>query len=237
MNMYEGFLTQYGNLITGIGEVGTDFAEVALDQLLENEILKDIPVLSTIIRSGKLVMDIHNITVTKHILVFAQSLNKGTLQHEKVKKHFDELEENSKKKMHEMEVIVQAASSHVRYIQDKIMANFYTMYCNPDKEFDWEDFRLFSDITSDIRPTDIEELRKIYVNKQYTQNNYDKYGVNRLSGLGLVDFYNGMSVSEENGPNSKFFYAKINPFGEFYYENGLGDIELYSDLGGEKFIL
>lgn len=234
----EGFLTAIRSLIFDYGSnAGIDIAEVALDCFLDEGIIKDIPCLGTLYKTGKLFSNIHDLFVTKHILVFSQQLKHGKLSDEDKKKHAEELENNPKKKVQELETILHNASQHTRYIQDKILANFYALYCDPTIDFNWDDFALMAQITKDLYPGDLVALKQIYEKQIYEKQDFDRYAIGRLARLGIVDYFNGMSVSRERDAGAKYFYAKINNLGKDFWEHGMKEIEIFRDVDGENRIL
>lgn len=237
-NLNANWLVEYGKVIFNSGkEIATDLAEVGVDQLLDDGVIREIPVLGILQKTGKLLLDIRNLYITKHVLVFAQNLNRGSLNRTEIIKHYENLEKNPKKKIMELETIINHVSIHYKYIQDKILANFYMLYCNPEDDFGWKDFELMAQITGEIFPNDLEALKDIYDKERFETQNFDRYAIGRLSKLGLVDYFNGMVVSESNGAEANGFYARINKLGSCYWELGVRDLKLYQNFDGEMRII
>lgn len=232
-------------LIQNCGEILSDFAEntaidiieSGIDQLFDDGLLKDIPIVGSVYNLVKSITKIIGVFKTKHILVFASAVNNGKVSKEVIRKHFEELEKNSKKKEHEIEVIIESLMRHDKYIKDQILANCYLMYCSPDTQYTWEDFEMLRQITEDLYVYDLLALKDIYNKKEYRDNNYDALAMRRLCNLGLVDYFGGLKVSNNDTFSAESFAARINNVGELYFEDALKGIKIVYDVDGEERIL
>ena len=191
--------------------------------------LKDFPIVGTFIRGIKSIIGIRDVFLTKHVLVFTQRLNSNSLPQEKIKQHYDELEKNPKKKLRELEAVLQSISKHKKYIQDKILANFYAVYCDPDViDFNWTQFELMSQITESLFPYDLIELKKIYDAGKLEKENFDASAILRLSNLGLVAYDSGelrWDSTISNGNIENIENASINKIGKIFWLYGMQNIE------------
>ncbi len=231
MNVPEGkfFPAVYDAIFDFSKEISKDIAEIAIDELMEDGFLKSIPAVGTLINVANFVGNVRNIFLTKHVLVFAQQLNNSTLSREEIKKHYEELEKNPKKKLQELEIILQTLSKNRKYIQDKILANFYSAYCNPDDaDFKWSDFELMSQITEGLFVDDLVELHKIYEAKKLQNGEFDIYATVRLSNLGLVNYtIRDILLVYDNKPSETPREVTINKIGKTFWEYGMTGIGHY----------
>ena len=219
------FLLTVGDAISNFTkETLPDIAEIAVDSMLEDGILKDIPIINSFLAAGMLFGDIRNAFLTKHVLVFTQQLNNGTILQEKIKQHYEELEKNPKKKLQELEIILQSLSKNKKYIQDKILANFYSAYCNPDVDFNWTDFELMSQITEGLFPYDLVELHKIYRAGDLKSGEFDTYAAMRLSALGLITYDSGALTWASTISNETPNKVTINKIGKIFWKLGMTGI-------------
>ena len=244
VNIQENFLDDERNILEPYGEllfnwvenVGPDIIEIGMDRFFSEGFWKEVPVVRTIMSTGALILHVNKYFRIKHVLVFAQQLNRNELSQKKIKKHLERLNKNPKKKFQELEIMIESITKHSKYIKDQILANFYLLYCDPDVDFSWKDFETYNEVVQKLFPYDLETLAKIYVDKQYVDFSYDRVAMLRLRNMGLVDYY-------DTAPNTVYtfskdnFTARITPAGEFFWEEGLRDLVLYHAVDDEERIL
>lgn len=207
-----------------------DFTEIAIDSILKDGFLKDIPIVNSLLSAGKFLGTVRDAYLARDILIFSQQLNNGTVSQEIIKQHYEELEKNPKKKIQELEVILKSLSKNRKYIQDKILANFYGAYCNPNVDFKWSDFELMSQITEGLFPYDLVELHKIYRAGKLRNVDFDPYVAFRLSNLGLVNYtIRDILLVYEDKPSENPREATITKVGKTFWEHGMIGIEHYKD--------
>ena len=209
-------------------DLAQDYGEMAIDAVMEDGILKDIPIVSTLAGFGKTLLTIRDRHFVKKTLIFAQKLNDGTLPKEKIEKHKRRLEENPRMLEKEMESIIIFIDRHAHYIKEKIFGNFYLARIDDDSDFDWEDFMFFADILDKISIYDLPELKRIYEKDRIGEGDkYDQVALTRLNSLGLAVYMNGMLVYDgEPDASSKAILAKISKLGKVFVEIGLNNIEI-----------
>ena len=98
----------FGATVTNsdITNVTTDLAEIAFDSILDNVILKDIPVISALIGTYKGIVAIRDQLFAKKVITFLTSLN--TLSIEEREQMFNEIEKNGEKRQKVGETILLA---------------------------------------------------------------------------------------------------------------------------------
>lgn len=220
-------------------DVVLDIAEITIDSLLNDGILKEVPIVDTVQSSVNLVCKIIGRFKAKHILVFAQNVNSNEESTKKIRMHYEKLKEKKKLMQQEMEVIVSSIISHDKYIKDKILANFYLEYCDPNVKFEWRDFEEMLTIVDALFPYDLACLEDIYNKGVYNEGNeYNRSSISRLSNLNLVDYYNEIAVTGDV-PNAaaQYYTAKITKTGKYFWEHGLKEIDIFHDIDGESRIL
>ena len=85
------------SLICNAGDTLTDYLEVGIDSFIEDGILKDIPIVKSIIAGLKLAKNIHDRNLLKQTLSFLAELNNGSLSEEQLDEYISIIENNSKK--------------------------------------------------------------------------------------------------------------------------------------------
>lgn len=197
-------------------ETGIDLAEVSIDLLCEDSILRDIPILGTVFKLGKAVFSISRRMYIKKILIFAQEMQKGNVDKEILQKHKERLLADPKLYNSELETIVEYINRQVGYEKSKYYARTYMLYLN--QEIKYEEFILFFEIIDQMFLTDIDTLKEIYEkNTLNTEDNYSAFPCKRLSNCGLIDFYNGMAVQDPD--SGAAILAQITYIGKYFGGN------------------
>lgn len=217
-------------------DMGTDFAEIGIDMLLEEGVLKDIPIVGIGVKVTKGLVAFKNIFLTKKVLVFAQKIQKGNIDREKIQEHIDDLNRHPKKKQHEMEIILSNLDKHIKYTKNMMLGNNYLRYLSGD--YDLNNFEFIAELIDGISVYDIDTLIDIYKKKRYSgEENYNSLALKRLSNLGFVQYSDNMAlILEENGDDEKPCFAKITELGEMFCDDIIGSIKVYSDVDGERII-
>lgn len=206
------------SLFSNTIDAGIDIVEVGIDQIIENDALKEVPIVGTIVKLGKTAIAIRDRHFLKKTFIFIQQINNGSISKKVLDKHKIELELNSNKMKKELEYIIILIDRHIEYKKTVILANFYKCYI--DKKIDWRDFKVLAEILDAISLYDIDTLKDINSKKFYKETDkVNKLALMRLSSHGLIDYFNGMTVSNEK--EFKNIIAKINNIGIVFVEYGL----------------
>lgn len=187
----------------GISDLLKEYAEIGIDTVINDGILKDIPIVSTFFGVGKTIVAIRDRHFIKKTLVFAQQLQSGTASVDDLEEHRRYLEEDPKLMEKELETIIICIDRYRRELKCKILANFYSACIA--KELSWDYFELFKDILDMFNVYDIEELKQLCKKGYYGQNdNYDSLVLARLSSLGLARYFNGIFITSEGEDDCDF---------------------------------
>lgn len=136
----------------------SDLAEVGIDSIMDDGILKDIPFLSTAIglyKIGETVWERHHI---KQLSLFVDAINQGCAHGEKRKKYIAKFSENRKYRNQELEFILVVLDSYLEYEKPKMLAKLYLAFLN--EKIGWEDFSSYAAILKSLIPADIMLLGK-----------------------------------------------------------------------------
>lgn len=69
---------------SSIADVGIEFAELGIDSILSDGVLKEIPIVGTIVGVGKLAHNVHDRNLLRQTLSFINEFNKGSLNPDKI---------------------------------------------------------------------------------------------------------------------------------------------------------
>jgi hypothetical protein len=169
---------------TSIADIGIEFSELGIDSILSDGILKDIPIVSTIIGFGKFAQNIHDRNLMKQTLAFINEFNRGSINPQKKERYIMEIRENPKKLEEELGRVLVLLNKNVDIIKSKFEARFYSAYV--DEKIDWDRFCELSDITDRLFFSDISNLKKAYESHGVRDVADISYKHDRLISVGLL---------------------------------------------------
>lgn len=191
----EELVVSFENSIsTDICDMVGDLAEVGLDAIMDDGILKDIPIISTVVglyRIGHTIRERHEI---KKLALFVAELNKGCTDESKRKQLIEKLNSDTRKSKQEMEYILVVLDSYLEYEKSQMLAKLYIVYL--EETITWAEFVEYASMVKQLIPGD-KELLKInhHVRKQSQCRD-----LLRLTALGLM--YEQDSPNFPDGDNS-----------------------------------
>lgn len=164
-------------------DVGTDMIEIGIDSILQDDILKDIPIAGNVFKTGKFIYNLHDRSLLRQTLIFIQEFNKGTIETEKLKKYRSSIEKDSKKAEKELGRVLIILNKIIDHEKTIILAKLYRAYIN--EIIDWKVFCELSEVNERLFVNDIFILLEIYENGM----NVDKekiHNFSRLVSIGLL---------------------------------------------------
>ena len=172
---------EFKNSLINNAETGLeDYLELAVDNFIEDGILKDIPIVSSIVNGLKFAKNIYDRNLLKQTLVFISELNNGTLSKDKLIAYKSTIENNPKKCEEELGRILKLLNSE----KSIILAKFFKSYIN--EEITWNEFCEYSEIINRIFVQDISMLIKIYNNEVAYNEGRERFRIERLVAVGLI---------------------------------------------------
>ncbi len=138
--------------ISCIGE----YAEIGLDAIMEDGILKDIPIVSTAIaiyKIGNSIKERHNL---KKLVVFLNELNNGITDEQKRKDYQQKFQSNEKFRNQEIEYLLVLIDRYISYDKPKMLAKLYLAYL--EKQISWNEFSMYASVVEQLFPVDIRIL-------------------------------------------------------------------------------
>ena len=172
------------SLICNIEDGLEDFLEVPIDRFIEDDKLKDIPIVSSIVNCLKIAKNVYDRNLLKQTLVFINELNNGTIIKDKLIAYRSTIENNPKKCEEELGRILILLNSFIDREKSIILAKFFKSYIN--KEITWNEFCEYSEIINRIFVQDIDILIKIYNKEVIDSWNKERYRIERLIAVGLI---------------------------------------------------
>ena len=160
-------------------------AELGIDALLEDGVLKDIPFISSAIsiyRIGKSIKEQHNL---KKLICFLDELNKCSLDENNRNLYAEKFQQNEKFQKQQLDYIMILVDRYLDYNKPRMLAKLYLAYLF--EYIDWQVFSTYAEIIDRLLPDDITYL-------MYAENLFVVYegrsdGIEpllRLEGLGII---------------------------------------------------
>ncbi len=194
--------------------------EVGIDSLLDNGVLKNVPIVSLLVGIAKTAQNVHDRNLLKQTLVFINEFNGRAIPEEKVEKYRKRLAENPKYAEEELGRVIILLNSNVDRTKSALLAKFYHAYINADIE--WSLFCELADITSRMFVSDLHILRKVYQKEITDTTQCEGYRTERLIALGVLDSaMRSMSIGSISGSKTSK-YVQVNSLGSVYCKIGLG---------------
>lgn len=186
------------SLFTNSIDIIKDNLEVGIDCFIKDGILKELPIVSTIVSGLKIVKSIQDRNLLKRILEFINELNDGTIDPKKLNQYKESIKNDENKCERDMEIVLFYLDRFVDKEKSVFLARLFKAYINQD--ISWDDFCEYSEIVNRLFIKDIKILRTIYkedINLEYTRE--DEFRTERLYSIGLI----GMSFKALTVGNMK----------------------------------
>ena len=196
-------------------DLGTDVSELCIDMLQDEGIVKDIPVLGTVYKVGKIGYSVARLTFIKKVLAFAQEMQRNDVDKNILKKHKELSLTNPKKYNSELEILIEYLNRQVGCEKAILNARAYYLYL--DEQINYQSLQLLWEVIDQLYLSDKETLIRLYENEVFTEEDeYNQLACKRLSYCGLIDFFNGMPAQDFE--SNSVIYAKIASLGQYFCE-------------------
>ena len=174
------------SLVIDSSDIVGDYLELGIDSILENDSLKEIPIIKTFISVGKITKSIRERSLIKNLAIFINELNSGKINKEKLSRHREELRKNPKKAEKELGRILIILEQTIDNIKSSILGKLYKSYIN--QEIDWDIFIEFSEITNRLFMFDINILKVMWSQayNTYIEQKDDNFRIERMYSLGII---------------------------------------------------
>lgn len=188
----------FGNSLTeDVAGIVGEYAELGLDVLVEDGLLKDIPVVSTAVAVYKIGKSIHERHHIAKLISFLNEINKGIADEEQRQKYREKFNGNEKFRNKELEYILILIDRYISFDKPQMLAKLYLAYL--DGEIIWEEFTMYAEVIDRFLLLDAGKLISSDEKTIVHRNIGDEY-VLRLVALGLMTEITNTSAYEEE-PN------------------------------------
>ena len=186
-----------------------EIAEAGLDSVLNDGLVKDIPVINTLASLCKAGYNIHERNLIKQTAEFINAFNSGDLTEAEIENHKQDLEKDPRKVEREIGRVMLLLSKNIDTKKSKVLGAFYRYYISG--VIDWSEFCELSDVNSRMFISDYYLLEDIMCEPKYEKKGYpseNMHRVSRLQALGLVIEKNVVTSEDRTlvflGANQKY---------------------------------
>jgi hypothetical protein len=144
-----------------------DLVEVGLDAVMDDGILKDIPILSTVVglyRIGHTIRERHEI---KQLALFVAELNRGCTDESKRKQLLEKLNSDTRKSKQEIEYILVVLDNYLEYEKSQMLAKLYIAYL--EGTITWAEFAEYASMVKQLIPGDLKLLEERHMVRKQSQ--------------------------------------------------------------------
>lgn len=194
-------------------DITSDLLEVGLDSIMEDGLLKDVPILSTAIsffKIGKSINERYNI---KKLCKFINEVNKGTIDEEKREIYIAKFEGDRERTSQQLEYLMIIIQRYVEFEKPAMLAKIYLAYL--DEIISWDELCAYSIVLDRFLPGDFNTL---------LMGNVDGVHYREVSGAILRLVALGLMVEHQEGTtvegdavflgNSNLMYYEVTTFGK-----------------------
>ena len=161
-----------------------EWIELGIDSILENDVLKGIPIVGTLSGFCKVGYSVHERNLLRQTLAFINGLNAKIIAEEKVSAYREKLSNDAKTAEKELGRVIFILNSHIETQQSRVLGSFFQAYVN--SAVSWEKFCELSEANRRMFVSDYHLLKLVYENQDVEINDKKMYQIDRLISLGLV---------------------------------------------------
>lgn len=180
---------------SNLTDLAKDSVEFGIDSVLDDGILKDIPIVSTVVGVAKTAQNIYDRNLLRQTITFIVEFNSGKIDPEKLQKYRQKINRDPKYAEKELSRVLINLNGNIDLKKSKILAKFYQAYI--EEKINWDQFCELSDVVSRIFIADLQLLYKIFGHEVSNTTQCEEYQVDRLVALGLLKT-SGRISEEEN---------------------------------------
>lgn len=201
-----------------LADAVTDIAEIGIDSILSEGLLKDLPIFSVLISSVRTVRSIQERNMLRNTAIFLDTINSKKIETEKLNQYKAKLQDE---KVAEKELgrVLILLNQYVDNIKSRMLGVLFWKYVN--REYTWNKFCELSDIVSRLFIDDLEYLDEIAKSPE-KKKQYHIYGIpyniKRLESLGLLELYGEYGRFGDSIFQKENMFAELTENGEIFLE-------------------
>ena len=166
-------------------ELEIDYAELVIDNITENEILKEIPIVKTLVSFYNISSSFiarHNV---KKILVFLKEFHTRNIDQVKLENFKAKFEKDLKHKEQVFETVLVLNEKFIEVIQSKILANLFKAHI--EEQISWVEFNQLAFVLNSLNPAGYDFLHQKCKEEKWSDQDGEAFmyscGIGHLDGL------------------------------------------------------
>ena len=195
-----------------------EIAEVGIDSILEEGLLKNLPIISTLLGTTRTIKNICERNMLKNTALFLNELNSSKISELKLQEYKERIHDK-KVKEQELGRVLILLNQYVDNMKSLLLGKLFFKYVN--QEYNWDKFCELSDILSRLFLNDFSWLTEITnsENEIATYHIYNiPYNIKRLESLGLVELYGEYSRFGDRLFQAENMHVQLTDNGKIFRE-------------------
>lgn len=174
----------------------SDLAEIGLDAIMDDGVLKEVPILSTAValyKIGNSIKERHNI---KKLIAFINEINNEIADEQKRQEYQQRFQNNENFRNRELEYLLVLIDRYISYDKPRMLAKLYMAYL--DEKIIWGEFLMYAEVVDRFLLIDVNTLTQdseLFI----VRRNIGGESILRLVALGLMTDITNTSPFEEHG--------------------------------------
>lgn len=173
------------SLVISSEDIIKDYAEIGIDLFINDDVLKDIPIVGTIIGGTKIIKNIRDRNAIKNLIQFINEINTGKVDREKLINYQEKLKNNKRKAEIELGRVLLILDDNIDNEKNIMIGKLFKGYINQD--ISWKEFCELTEVVRRLFVQDIPLLLGIYhggLKKSLVQK--EMYRIDRIQSLGIT---------------------------------------------------
>ena len=209
------------SLFNASEDVISDYLEIGIDSLMNEGVLKELPIVNTIVGVLKVGKNVHDRNLLKQTLTFINEFNNNQISDDKLQRYKITIETNPKRCEEELGRILLLLNNFIDKEKSVMLAKLFKAYV--EKIVSWNEFCEYSEIINRLFIQDINLLKMIYNGTvSDTTNRSDLFRVERLNSLGIIGLsFKSTRITTINGvqqENRQDSYLTMNDNGKKFMD-------------------
>lgn len=195
-----------------------DIAEIGIDSILEEGLLKNLPIINTLLGTTRTFKNIYERNMLKNTALFLNELNSSNISELRLQEYKDRIHDE-KVKEQELGRVLILLNQYVDNIKSLFLGKLFFKYVN--QEYTWDKFCELSDILGRLFLSDLSWLTEITNSENETATYHIHkipYNIKRLESLGLVELYGDYSRFGDRLLQSENMHAQLTDNGKIFKE-------------------
>jgi hypothetical protein len=202
------------SIFDGAKDLAVDLAEVGIDSVLADGLLKDIPIVGALVGFAKIGQNLHDRNLLRQTLQFIEEFNSGDINEEKLEEYKRSIGSDSKKAEQELGRVLLLLNRTLELEKSQMLARLFENYLN--KKLSWEEFCEFAEIVERLFLSDFVFVAKIYNSEITSTRDLALHPFKRLVSLGIVN--ESMQTLWGGSPHMRTdSYVNLSDMGEKFY--------------------